>query len=42
MFINQGSPASMPSWGKTGDGAGEVDIMARFVQHAPPQPPSSA
>ena len=40
VFINQGSPAGMPSWGKSGElTADEVDIMARFVQHEPPQPP---
>ncbi len=40
VFINQGSPAGMPSWGKSGElTAAEVDIMARFVQHEPPQPP---
>ena len=40
VFINQGSPAGMPSWGKSGElTAEEVDIMARFVQHEPPQPP---
>ena len=40
VFINQGSPAGMPSWGKSGElTPEEVDIMARFVQHEPPQPP---
>jgi len=40
VFINQGSPAGMPSWGKSGElTAEEVDIMARFVQQTPPQPP---
>ena len=40
VFINQGSPAGMPSWGKSGElTPAEVDLMARFVQHAPPQPP---
>ncbi|MGB7740369.1 MAG: cytochrome D1 domain-containing protein [Steroidobacteraceae bacterium] len=40
VFINQGSPAGMPSWGKSGELSQEdVDIMARFVQHEPPQPP---
>jgi nitrite reductase (NO-forming)/hydroxylamine reductase len=30
----------MPSWGKSGElTQEEVDIMARFVQHEPPQPP---
>jgi nitrite reductase (NO-forming)/hydroxylamine reductase len=40
VFINQGSPAGMPSWGKSGElSQEEVDLMARFVQHEPPQPP---
>jgi nitrite reductase (NO-forming)/hydroxylamine reductase len=40
VFINQGSPAGMPSWGKSGElTQEEVGIMARFVQHEPPQPP---
>ena len=40
VFINQGSPAGMPNWGTSGElSAEEVDIMARFVQHEPPQPP---
>jgi len=40
VFINQGSPAGMPSWGKSGElTPEEVDIMARFVQQTPPQPP---
>ena len=40
VFINQGSPAGMPSWGKSGElTAEQVDIMARFVQHEPPRPP---
>jgi nitrite reductase (NO-forming)/hydroxylamine reductase len=40
VFINQGSPAGMPSWGKSGElSQDEVDVMARFVQHEPPQPP---
>ena len=39
-FINYGSPAGMPSWGNSGElTQEEVDIMARFVQHEPPQPP---
>jgi nitrite reductase (NO-forming)/hydroxylamine reductase len=40
VFINQGSPAGMPSWGKTGElSPAQVDLMARFVQQTPPQPP---
>ena len=39
-FINQGSPAGMPSWGKSGELTPEqVDLMARYVQQEPPQPP---
>ena len=40
VFINQGSPAGMPSWGKSGElTPAQVDLMARFVQQTPPQPP---
>jgi len=40
VFINQGSPAGMPSWGTSGElTQEEVDVMARYVQHEPPQPP---
>ncbi|MFO1393662.1 MAG: cytochrome D1 domain-containing protein [Steroidobacteraceae bacterium] len=40
VFINQGSPAGMPSWGKSGElTAEQVDLMARYVQNEPPQPP---
>jgi nitrite reductase (NO-forming)/hydroxylamine reductase len=40
VFINQGSPAGMPSWGKSGElTPAQVDLMARFVQQQPPQPP---
>jgi nitrite reductase (NO-forming)/hydroxylamine reductase len=39
-FINYGSPAGMPNWGATGElSPAEVDLMARFLQHEPPQPP---
>ncbi|WP_253938726.1 nitrite reductase [Hahella sp. HN01] len=39
-FINYGSPAGMPNWGTSGDlTADEVKLMAKFVQHEPPQPP---
>jgi nitrite reductase (NO-forming)/hydroxylamine reductase len=39
-FITYGSPAGMPNWGTSGDLSPEqVDIMARFLQHPPPQPP---
>ena len=40
VFINYGSPAGMPNWGTSGELTdGEVDLMARYVQQTPPQPP---
>ncbi|MBM3356926.1 MAG: nitrite reductase [Betaproteobacteria bacterium] len=40
VFINYGSPAGMPNWGTSGELSDkDVDIMARFLQHAPPTPP---
>ncbi|MCK5877520.1 MAG: c-type cytochrome [Candidatus Marithrix sp.] len=40
IFINYGSSAGMPSWGKSGVlTETEVDIMARYIQHEPPMPP---
>ncbi|MFN2309354.1 MAG: cytochrome D1 domain-containing protein [Gammaproteobacteria bacterium] len=40
VFINYGSPAGMPNWGTSGDlTEADVDLMARFLQHEPPQPP---
>ncbi len=39
-FIGYGSPAGMPAWGKSGVlSEKEVDLMARYLQHEPPQPP---
>ena len=39
VFINYGSPAGMPNWGSSGElTAEDVDVMARFLQHEPPQP----
>ncbi len=39
-LINFGSPAGMPNWGTSGElTAEEVDLLARFLQHEPPQPP---
>jgi len=39
-LITYGSPAGMPNWGTSGDlTAEQVDIMARFLQHEPPEPP---
>ncbi len=40
VFINFGSPAGMPNWGTSGELTSEqVDMMARFLQHPPPEPP---
>jgi nitrite reductase (NO-forming)/hydroxylamine reductase len=40
VFINYGSPAGMPNWGTSGELTDkEVDLMARYVQQTPPQPP---
>jgi nitrite reductase (NO-forming)/hydroxylamine reductase len=39
-FIGYGSPAGMPAWGESGVlSDAEVDLMARYLQHEPPQPP---
>ncbi|MFO7594234.1 MAG: cytochrome D1 domain-containing protein [Pseudomonadota bacterium] len=39
-FIGYGSPAGMPAWGQSGELTDdEVDLMARYLQHEPPQPP---
>ena len=39
-FINYGSPAGMPNWGTSGDFTPEeVELMAKYVMHEPPQPP---
>jgi nitrite reductase (NO-forming)/hydroxylamine reductase len=40
VFIDFGSPAGMPSWGKTGAlTPDEVALMAKYLQHEPPVPP---
>jgi len=40
VFINYGSPAGMPNWGTSGDLTDkDIDLMARFLQQEPPQPP---
>ncbi|MEP5764223.1 MAG: cytochrome D1 domain-containing protein [Halieaceae bacterium] len=40
ILINYGTPSGMPNWGTSGDfSEEEIDIMARFLQHEPPQPP---
>jgi nitrite reductase (NO-forming)/hydroxylamine reductase len=39
-FITVGSPAGMPNWGTSGElSTKDIDIMARYIQHAPPTPP---
>ena len=39
-LITYGSPAGMPNWGTSGQLSDkEIDDMARFLQHEPPQPP---
>lgn len=39
-LITYGSPAGMPNWGTSGDlSKEEINMMARYLQHEPPQPP---
>jgi nitrite reductase (NO-forming)/hydroxylamine reductase len=39
-LIKFGSAAGMPNWGTSGELTDEeIDLMARFLQHEPPQPP---
>ncbi len=39
-LIKFGSPAGMPNWGTSGQLTdADIDMMARFLQHEPPQPP---
>ena len=39
-LIKFGSPAGMPNWGTSGQLTdADVDLMARYLQHDPPQPP---
>ena len=39
-FIKYGSAAGMPNWGTSGElSDDEVDLMARYIQQTPPQPP---
>ncbi|MDT8450868.1 MAG: cytochrome D1 domain-containing protein [Wenzhouxiangellaceae bacterium] len=39
-LINYGSPAGMPNWGTSGElTAEEVELMAKYIQHKPPEPP---
>ena len=40
VFIAYGSPAGMPNWQTSGEMTEkQVDLMARYIQHDPPQPP---
>src|SRR5690349_4347412 len=40
VFIAYGSPAGMPNWQTSGEMTEkDVDLMARYVQQTPPQPP---
>ena len=40
VFIDYGSPAGMPNWQTSGEMTEkQVDLMARYIQHDPPQPP---
>lgn len=40
VFIKYGSHAGMPNWGTSGELTdAEVDLMARYIQQTPPQPP---
>jgi nitrite reductase (NO-forming) / hydroxylamine reductase len=40
VFIAYGSPAGMPNWQTSGElTEAQVDLMARYVQQDPPQPP---
>jgi len=40
VFIAYGSPAGMPNWQTSGEMTEkEVDLMARYIQQTPPQPP---
>jgi nitrite reductase (NO-forming)/hydroxylamine reductase len=39
-LITYGSAAGMPNWGTSGELTDEqIDIMARYLQHEPPEPP---
>ena len=39
-LITYGSPAGMPNWGTSGDLSDtDIDMMARYLQHPPPEPP---
>jgi nitrite reductase (NO-forming)/hydroxylamine reductase len=39
-IIRYGTPAGMPNWGTSGEMSDdEINVLARFVQHPPPEPP---
>ncbi|MDZ7824913.1 MAG: c-type cytochrome [Gammaproteobacteria bacterium] len=39
-IINYGTPVGMPNWGTSDELSDEeINILARFLQHLPPQPP---
>jgi len=39
-MITYGSPAGMPNWGSSGELTNaQIDILARYLQHPPPEPP---
>lgn len=40
VFITYGTPGGMPNFGTSNElAAAQIDLMARYVQHEPPQPP---
>tara|TARA_B100000315_G_C14588335_1_gene594351 strand:- start:3364 stop:5085 length:1722 start_codon:yes stop_codon:yes gene_type:complete len=40
VLINIGTPTGMPNWGSSGMMTdAQIDVMARFLQHPPPEPP---
>jgi nitrite reductase (NO-forming)/hydroxylamine reductase len=40
VFVQYGSPAGMPNFGTGGElSAADVELMAKFLQHEPPNPP---
>ena len=39
-IIRYGTPAGMPNWGTSGEMSDEeINVLARFLQHPPPEPP---